>query len=272
LPAKTSQCDPVTVAAIGATVYFLSTLIHEVVGHGTVCLIYGGQVTAITAEYLSCTGEISSAGLRVLRAGGSVANILVGVAALSIMKSLRPGWPRLFAWLLGVVNLLVASGYIMVAAPLGMGDWGAFFNDLPGESALPFAAGGLALLASVAIARSAARRLWQVGMAPPFKRTLLWAYLAGSSMATLAGMLMHGQIFAVTAAAASFAATCWLVVYIPRRALEVRPKEEAPTVAQARSPVLIAIGVASAIAFLIMGHGVTLSSPPKALCFIDRTR
>jgi len=249
--------DALTLAASGVTAYFMASQAHEAIGHGVACAAIGGRITLATTQYLSCGGQFSLLRLELLRLSGPAANLIVGALCFLVFERLRPGWPRFSAWLAGTVNLITATGYLMVSAWAGIGDWGEFLSPLPGGVTARVAAGAVGLACSVAIARSAAARLWRVGAPEPFARLLRIPYLAGSLVATLTALWnRNGALYAGVAAAATFAATCWLVVEIPQRAAKSTPPNVDATAAMARDFAVVAFGGLCLLGFVLLGHGI----------------
>jgi hypothetical protein len=71
-----------TVLAIGVVSFAAVTVIHEVGGHGVACELVGGRALAVSSTELRCDGPEGGARLAVT-AAGSIANILVGLAAMA---------------------------------------------------------------------------------------------------------------------------------------------------------------------------------------------
>jgi hypothetical protein len=66
-----------------------------------------------------------SAGERVIASGGSIANVILGLAALACLRGRPPrsATARLFLWFLVAVNLLMAFGYLLFSGIGDIGDW-----------------------------------------------------------------------------------------------------------------------------------------------------
>jgi hypothetical protein len=107
------------VAAIAVVATAISTLIHEGLGHGGMCIATGGQPLALSTVHFDC-----SADTRLVAGGGTLANLLFGalfwVAARAIKQS--ASW-RYFFWLLMTFNLLEAGGYFLFSGVGNFGDW-----------------------------------------------------------------------------------------------------------------------------------------------------
>ncbi len=109
-----------TTAAVAITAYALCDLVHEVVGHGIAALMVPGvRLVSLSTVALQTTGES-----RIVAAAGSIANVLVGAAALGLFhRRARFSAAAYFFWLFGSLNLLNGSGYPLYSAVLGFGDW-----------------------------------------------------------------------------------------------------------------------------------------------------
>jgi hypothetical protein len=71
-----------TVLAIGVVSFAAVTVIHEAGGHGLACQLVDGETLAVSSTELRCEGPQDGARLAVT-AAGSIANILVGLAAFA---------------------------------------------------------------------------------------------------------------------------------------------------------------------------------------------
>lgn len=78
-----------TVLAIGVVSFAAVTVIHEAGGHGLACLLVGGKALAVSSTELRCDGPEDGARL-VVTAAGSIANIVVGLAAMAAGIALGP--------------------------------------------------------------------------------------------------------------------------------------------------------------------------------------
>src|SRR5262245_52049512 len=92
-----------TVTAIAFVAFALCDLVHEVVGHGIAALLVPGiEVLSLSSVALQTAGDS-----RIVAAAGSIANVLVGSAALALFHRQRRVSPAsFFLWLFGSINLL----------------------------------------------------------------------------------------------------------------------------------------------------------------------
>ena len=120
--------DLSTLLALGVLAYTLETMIHELAGHGGVCLVQGHKLLLVTPLWMRC--DVVSP---LMVAAGPIANM---VAALLSWILLRSGVAvtlkaPLFVWLCFTFNGLVAAGYLGVGGATAFGDWGYLFASAP---------------------------------------------------------------------------------------------------------------------------------------------
>src|SRR6185436_5781381 len=82
--------DLATVAAVAVLVDVSATLIHEGLGHGGACLLMGGTPQLLTSMQFQYDGHLlSSFAVKVISAGGSVANTVAGILAILLLRRNR---------------------------------------------------------------------------------------------------------------------------------------------------------------------------------------
>ena len=212
--------DRLTIVAIAITAYLCSVVMHEACGHGLVAILLGLHPTRVTTVDLEINlRHVAPWKARSVSAAGCAANLLL--AALAMLTGSLVTWrsvaTRYFLWLLAVINLLSPGGYLMVLTFPGIGDWGDFVRGL--SHPLAWKAG----LTLVGVGISLYGLRWGVRHLDPFlgeplHRQRAWnltlvPYLAGSITNTLAGALnpTSPRLILISAAAASFGGTCWLL-------------------------------------------------------------
>jgi hypothetical protein len=105
--------------ALGALAYICETVGHEALGHGGVCLLTGGRITALAPLWMHCSVQT-----RVMVVSGPAFNFALGAAcAVAVNLRRRLSALDLFLWLCSSFNLLVAFGYLGVGGLTGFGDW-----------------------------------------------------------------------------------------------------------------------------------------------------
>ena len=123
-----------TVAAIAVTVSALGALTHEGLGHGGAALLLGARgVTVGSAALGYDPASVGDAANRLIGAAGPLANVVVGLLALALMRATRGGNARYFLWLLGHVSLFAGAGYALALAYAPFGDWDQVTRGLGGE-------------------------------------------------------------------------------------------------------------------------------------------
>src|SRR6195256_6517772 len=92
------QSNIFTIVAVAVTAYALCDLVHEVAGHGIAALMVPGvRVLSLSTVALQTTGDS-----RIVAAAGSIANVLVGAAALGLFhRRARFSAAGYFFWLFG---------------------------------------------------------------------------------------------------------------------------------------------------------------------------
>ena len=125
--------DIPTLVAISVVAYALVIIGHEVIGHGGVCLLVGGELRAVTSTDLYCsfTNAIEWK-YKLMVAGGPLVNFLSVVLSLALIYN----WKRnlhitYFLWVFLNLNLFLASSYLIGSPLLGFGDWNSLVSDLP---------------------------------------------------------------------------------------------------------------------------------------------
>ena len=176
--AKNTTDDRLTIAALGVLAMCLTTIDHEVIGHGSACLIGGGEIVHISTTLFACTRPSPW-----VAAGGPFFDLFAGLAAWLIGRTIpaqKVDW-RLFFAAMTAFSLFWESGYL-VKAMLGQdGDLYFFARAMLGQPEMTWriiggAIGAVIFLATIRIseanflaaipnagrARSAARTIWVV--------------------------------------------------------------------------------------------------------------
>jgi hypothetical protein len=211
--------DLLTVAAIGLVAYALANLLHEGLGHGGACLLVGGKPRVLSSLHFDGDTEGLSRGAnRLIAAGGTLVNLLVGGIVLAVVWSSRslPAHVRYFCWLVAFVNLFQGTGYFLFSGVAGIGDWASVIAGWP----MPWlwrivmaVTGGLAYFVIMLIAMRRLARF--VGDAKPGRHLRAVAlsivpYLTGSALFIISGLFnpLGVMLVLVSAVAASLGGTC----------------------------------------------------------------
>jgi hypothetical protein len=248
----------VTAAAVGIVACVVADMVHEALGHGTASWLAGDPILSIST--VATQNAIAS---RFVSAAGTTANCIVGALSLLAFgraKRLTPG--ALCLWFFGAFNLF-NTGYLIVSALLGNGDWA---NVIAGYSpawlwrSILGAAGAVLYVYAVR---------WTVRSMIPFvergeidlpqlRQSILAAYLGGGAVMTLASVFnpISPGLILLSGAGASFGLNAGLL-FVPA----IVAANARGTPAAGRAMPLSLVWVASAVvvggAFVaVLGPGI----------------
>ena len=208
---QSAHIDLLTVAALSASVFVISTFCHEALGHGGTCLAVGARLRELGAYYADCDAPEGSWPSRAVAAAGSTVNlILMAVFYLLLKARLSSASTRgsgsVFLWLMFALNGFTWAGYFLFSGVAGIGDWGtgssAVLYNAPNavvlRVAMAVAGGGLYFL----IGRAAGRLLGRVTGNRQAGRAVAWtAYFTGGLIAIPVGLLNPHGLFVLLASA-----------------------------------------------------------------------
>lgn len=258
--------DLVTVAAIGMVAYLAANLVHEGLGHGGACLLLGGKVKAISSAWFD--GELVDPtpwANRAVKAGGTVANLIVGSAAAWALARLRPRRPHSYyaLWLLAMANLFPGAGYLMVS-PLGnFGDWKEFVKGLPHPLAWRIGLTVAGAVLGLVVLRVGSRLLDPLlgsGDESERKRRarpLVWTpYLVAGALVFPAAAFLnpYGTAFVVSTLLAHLGGSAWLA-WLPEW-LRAAPGNDVPPVIGRHARWIVAGLAATAFVIGVLGPSV----------------
>lgn len=125
-PASTAHSNLPTVIAATVVAYAASSIAHELIGHGTGCLLTGVKPVLLSSIILQSAG-----GNRIVDAGGPIANIVFGVGAFYLFwRQAKFTTFSYCLWLFAAFNLLVAAGYLFWSGVMNVGDWAFVIKGL----------------------------------------------------------------------------------------------------------------------------------------------
>ncbi len=127
------RIDVPTLVAICVVAYALEIIIHEVIGHGGVCWLVGGQPLAVTSTDFYCNfADVPAWGVKLMLVGGGLANFVTLALCLALLriKRYRPH-AAYFWWVVLNLNCFLASSYLIGSPLLGFGDWNSVVSGLP---------------------------------------------------------------------------------------------------------------------------------------------
>jgi len=269
-PRRAVPSDLVTVASLAVLAYAAANVLHEALGHGGACLLAGGTPIRLTSVSFECsTAGLGPGASRLVAAGGSIVNLLVGVlAALTYDRATASSTgARFFLWLFATINLLQAFGYLMFSGLGRIGDWAVVMA--PVEPAWAWRvglsiAGFLLYWLTTKRAFDALGRF--IGGRPSDrfligKRLALTSYAIGAALYLLSGMLNPGGVLllAVSAAAASLGGTSGLA-WGPQlmRRHPSREGGDVPARILRNTTVVAAAGIVALVFIFVLGPGVSL--------------
>jgi len=261
--------DGLTLAAVGVIATVLTGFIHEGLGHGLACVATGGAPRLLSSVSFLCdTDGLPSAAVRVVKAGGSLTNLLAAALFGGLLRTRRSAAPmtRYFLWLGMSMNVLQAGGYGMAASLFSFGDWALFIEGF----AHPLLWRAAIFLVGAAISilgvRVAIRTLEPfVGTEPSERRRrafmLPWIpYFVGGAVDCLAALRNPGgiEILLLSAAAASFGGNS-LLLWLPMFMGKPRANAPASPPALGRDVAWLAAAVAAWVLLVaVLAPGVRL--------------
>jgi hypothetical protein len=267
---RSTSVDLATIIAMAAICYTVANTLHEGLGHGGACVLVGGHPTVLNAIFFDHDDPAAAMWQRRwISAGGTIANLIVGLPLAWLLRRGKPANPslRYCLWLFCAVNLLDGFGYLLFSGIGGIGDWADFVKGLGYPLLLR---GSMAMIGAVLYFVVAPRILMPplepfLGKDPVTRATrsrqlCLFPYLAGGVSLVSAGLLNpYGmQLVLISAVATGFGGTSLLAWYfgIPRKlgagALEI-------PLAIPRSGPWIVAGVLVLLFFVfVLGPGIRL--------------
>jgi len=142
---KTSQetaaakSDKLTLISISALAYIIAVGLHEHLGHALMCVILGVHPTGLGAFYVNFNkAGVNEFYIRLISLAGPMVSLLTGVVCFVVLRMRRqePSSGYYFTWLLGILGLMSAAGYLFFSGFSGIGDFGTtsdgvFYNVSP---------------------------------------------------------------------------------------------------------------------------------------------
>lgn len=263
---QSARIDLLTVAALSAAAFVISTVCHEAVGHGGTCLAAGAHMRELGAYYADCDASEGSWISRAVAAAGSTVNLVLMALFYTLLRArLSSPTPRgsgsVFLWLMFALNGFTWAGYFLFSGVAGIGDWGtgpsAVLYNVPNAPiiriVMAIAGGGLYFL----IGRAAGRLLGRMTGNRKAGRIVAWtAYFTGGLIALPVGILnpLGLYVLLASAIASSWGGASGLL-WCGRLARD----DDAVTFAVARNWLWILAGVAIVAAYaLVLGSTVKL--------------
>jgi hypothetical protein len=257
------RSNVLTIVAIASTAYALCDLVHEVAGHGIAAVIIPGvRLVSLSTVALQTTGNS-----RAVAACGSIANVIVGAAAIAVFHRLtRFSTGAYFAWLFGSLNLLNGSGYPLYSAVLGAGDWDVVIRGLQppwmwriGLGIVGAAAYWRSIVLSAKELKRAVKR--NLVSRAEIDRLVFPAYVAGGALLLVASAFnpIGSSLILSSGLSSGFAAMAGLTL-VP--GIVERQTDSGGTGSGfiSRSPAWVALGIVVAVCFVApLGPGIDLT-------------
>lgn len=187
--------DRLTLAAIGVLAMCLTTVDHEVIGHGAACLLNGGRILHISTTLFACSQPSPWVAF-----GGPANDLAMGVLAWligAVLPARHVGW-RLFLGTTFAFSLFWESGYLVKAMLTGDGDLYYFARAFLGqpETVWRIMSGGAGAALYLLTIRLAEARFTSVlqnaGRGRMATRTV---WVAASFAAVLAALVFKGDFW-----------------------------------------------------------------------------
>jgi len=257
--------DLLTVIAIALVAYAVANFLHEGLGHGGACIAVGGTPQVLSSVHFDCElADSASTQRRILAAGGTVINLLVGTIALMLLRKIsatKKPHAYYFVWLFAALNLLMGAGYFLFSGIGDIGDWSVVADGMwaPQVWRPVFAVFGFAFY--FLLARRLARALRPLvgndqNSLRRARQFAIPAYVAGGLLYCISGLFnpLGPVLIAISAAAASFGGASgllWLTELLRHF------KGDGDAAAFERRPDWIGAGALAAVLFvLLLGPGI----------------
>jgi hypothetical protein len=173
VPEAIHRDDAATLAALGVAAYVCCDLLHELAGHGGVCLATGGRAGSFSAFHFQCLGGWQP----LVCAAGILVNLAAGTLAWMALRWARISSPhaRFFLWMFVAYNWFTGFGNLLTSSLANAGDAANAFHRT-GWHWRPWMAGLGAVgyvLAVWALRRERPARSWRSVLIPYFAAAIV---------------------------------------------------------------------------------------------------
>lgn len=259
---NTQRASILTACSVAVVAYAACDVIHEVMGHGVACALTPG----VRALSLSTVALETSASSRAVAAAGSIANVVAGALCFALFR-MRKGFDatRYFLWLLGTINLMNGTGYLLFSGILDYGDWAVVIAGPEPHwiwRAAMIVAGIVAYWGVVWFSAARMAALVRGGLVnrQDVRRLVFPSYLAGGLLLVAGAALnpIGPQLILLSGLSSGFGAMAGLL-YIPALVEGDAKDSASPAPALGFSPAWLILGILSAVIFVfLLGPGITL--------------
>lgn len=237
-----STFDRLTLIAVSALAYIAAVGLHEHLGHTVMCIVLGSHPIEVGAFYVDCDYTVlSDLGIRLVAIAGPSVSLGVGVVCFLILRHLpsRLFTAYYFVWLLGIIGLMSATGYLFFSGISGIGDFGTtrdgLFYQVDPEWLWRMVLAIVGIASYILVVRVAAREIDQhISGAGRTRiryahRLTYTSYLTGAMVYIAIGLFNpHGLIMVViSAVSSSLGATSgllWMMQLLDRDRQVLRPE------------------------------------------------
>jgi hypothetical protein len=257
-----------TLAAVGFLAYYVTVMLHELVGHGSMMYLIGARhfiltSTSIDTSDLHFDPNKVTLGSRLVSIAGALSNIMFGMLLYPLFRFLTRRNAslglRLFLWLLIAVGIFIGFVYPVYSGIFGVADWSDAIAFMPHHAllrVLEVVIGTLCCIGTV--------RFFAVSFAEfpeDLLRLALIPYVSAALVFCTAGLRLSdgGQLMIVSVIPAALIGQSILLFVTPiARRLRVRPPTQKviPT-----SPTAILIALVFVVIILITAPGVRFTIP-----------
>jgi hypothetical protein len=250
-----------TLAAIGIVAYVSCDLLHELIGHGGLCLATGGQPITFSTVHFQCLGGWQPG----VSAAGIVLNILAGGALwLTARRNTNVSVHfRYFVWLTMAYNLFTGWGYVVSSSLSNSGDLANAFRSASPVwhwRVISAAVGALFYILCTRMTATQMRPLIGPGYPARLWRLILIPYFGSALVACSAGALNHimGGRQAISLAISTTLGS-WGFLLLPLFLLTSRntPTLAAPPIPRSLGWIIAAV-LAGTVFVSVLGPGLRL--------------
>ena len=216
----------ITFTLIGVAAYMLTDIIHEVIGHGGVCLLIGQKITLLTSVYFR-----SEPGSVITDLGGPISNLLAGLVLFYILKHRKdlPILTRLLLFLTMSYCFYWFSGTILQSSFSKTGDWTYAVKQLnigPYGKPLLIILGIIAYHFSIKLSRIHLKKIDLFFTGFPLRQFIFYSYFSAALAATIAGLFFSpNRISAAREGLFEMIASLPILFIIPQKEVKVEADE-----------------------------------------------
>ena len=179
--------------AVGIAAYMITDALHEIIGHGGICLLLGHHIDMLTSVYFK-----SHPGSAIVDISGPIINLLFAML-VHVFLTDRKGLSLLTSLLLLSImayNFFWFAGTILQSGFSNSGDWTQIIKESnigAMGKVLLIIAGVIAYWISIKVIQVHVNRFRNTFTGFSLKQTFTYAWLAGAILAMLAGLFFKND-------------------------------------------------------------------------------